>query len=270
MDENRSNDPFNNRDHSGATEHRRKIPAINIIILIVICGLLIFGAISYFGGFFGGGGGRHGNMPQDGFTTAFNNVTRLDVSLANSGINVTTHSGNDVVVNFNPPNSGRYSRPNLDWNSNTGVLRVYQPRGGGFISFGATGGGNVTIFVPMSSAHLISEAVLTTTNGTLNIRGLSASGTIEVRTTNGRLNLDDIAAHEIIGRTTNGRIDANRLNSTRDTTLRTTNGQASLHTGDVGGHLTVRSTNGAVTVTNVDFERANSDIRTTNGRVVID
>jgi len=269
MDENRSNDPFNNRDQAGATEHKRKIPAINIIILVVIVGLLIFGAINYFGGFFGGSGGS-GNMPQNGFTTQFNNVTRLDVSLANSGINVTTHSGNDLIVDFIPPNSGRYLRPNLDWNSNTGVLRVYQPRGGGFFSFGITGGGSLSISVPANSAHLINDAMLSTSNGAVNVRGLSATGIIEARSTNGRVNLDDITAHEIIGRTTNGRIDANRLDSVRDTTLRTTNGAASLNSGSVGGHLTVRSTNGAVTVTNVDFVRANSDIRTTNGRVVID
>jgi len=268
MDENRSNDPFNNREQGGGHEPKRGIPKINILILVVIIGLLIFGAVSYFGGFFGGGG--HGNMPEQGFSTAFNNLSRLDVSLANSNINITTHSGNDVIVNFNPPTMGRYSRPNLEWDSNAGILRVYQPRGGRFVIFGSTGGGSLTISVPAASAHVINDAHVRTTNGNVDIRGLAASGIVEARTTNGRVNLDDISANEIIGRSTNGRVDANRLDSVRDTMLRTTNGAASFHTGSVGGHLTVRSTNGAVTVTNVDFSRANSDIRTTNGRVVID
>jgi len=268
--DNRSNGHFDNRDHS-APEPKRKIPALNIVLLTIVCALLIFGGMRYFGDFFGFFGGvSHGNMPADGFSASFSAVRSIDVSMSNSAITVTTHSGNDIRVDFVPPTRGNYTRPNLDWNSNTGVLRVYEQGGMRFIGIGSFGGGRLAISIPADSAHIINEAQFSTTNGSLDIGGMSVSGTLEARATNGRVSLSDLTGREIIARTTNGRVDGSRLDATRDLTLRTTNGAVSFVRGSVGGHLTVRSTNGAVTVTNVDFDRGNSDIRTTNGRTVID
>ena len=91
---------------------------------------------------------------------------------------------------------------------------------------------------------------------------------IDVETTNGRVELEDVQALNIAVYTSNGEISVENVTVEDDLDLRTTNGQIRVveASATLGGALTANTSNGKITVMYVTFNTINLD--TSNGKII--
>ena len=245
----------------------RRLTVRNIILLVIVAIAAVTLADIAWSRI---GIGRGDSFTSVEFSTG--DVSNIDVSLVNTMINVETHNGNNVLVVFNPPSRGRYNAPRYDHNAATGRLRVYEPRSNrrfGLFNFniGVVGQANLTIYVPNNANF--NNVNLRTTNGRVTVEGggVRLSSEINIRTTNGALDARNFSADNLYMQTTNGAVSLTNVDAARDVTARSTNGRVGA-SGIDARNLTLRTTNGALTLDDSTIE----DVlvaRTTNGAITI-
>ena len=269
------------------TERPMRRRRLRNVIILIIAAVVILSVADAIQMRFAGGG----SFTARDFNV--NDVSQLEVSLVNMIVNVQTHNGSNVRVEFTPPSRGRYVGPSFEHNPATGRLRIYEPRRRHFniinIGFGgARTPGSITVYVPANAnidtvnlrttngrmsldgggIRLGGDITARTTNGTVDARNFTADY-VDLRSTNGAVNIRDLSAgRDITARTTNGRVGADGVSS-RNLNLNTTNGAITVEDSVIHELLTARTTNGGINLTNVDTDTNRANLRTTNGRVNI-
>ena len=277
--------------HRPPENHRRhKWPAVvGIVLIVILASNMVIGTALYrfnIDGFTAAGDEIYGTLHF-----AESEISNLDVRLVNARVEISPHDGRDLLVEFIPPNIGRYNRPLYEivgdrlvvaeptagrwgffvfnFNIRSGTLAISVPRDAdGFFDDFSVRNTNGVISCAAGSNHFANTARLNTTNGAITARDIYA-GRIDISSTNGALNISNLSARTIEAGTTNGAIVAENVDVSRDLSLRTTNGAISLRDSQILDTLVARTTNGGITLSNVDADMDRADLSTTNGRVVI-
>lgn len=124
--------------------------------------------------------------------------------------------------------------------------------------------------VSNGAVHLrhVGPVDVTTTNGAVELNGVT--GSVQVRTTNGRITGKDLRSDRITTRTTNGRIDLT-ADTPADVQANTTNGAVTLTLPQARYRMTTESNNGSrhVSIPNTPSAQHKVGVRTTNGGITV-
>jgi len=189
----------------------------------------------------------------------------LYVNLINNAVSIEFHDEAMMRIDFSPPTTGEYVVPVV--NTTSGRVEITDPPNNISLT-GNNRNGVLTVYIPRGV--VAGNMELRTTNGAVRILGNNdqLARSVEIVVTNGMVDMRDFSAGNVAARSTNGTVGGNGLTAD-ELALNTTNGVVNLRNSAVTGDLTVRTTNGSITVDNVDADMDNADIRATNGVVTI-
>ena len=104
-----------------------------------------------------------------------------------------------------------------------------------------------------------------TDNGKITLEDLTQLGDVSLRTSNGLVEISDVAAHSIKARTSNGAVNLDMVTATDAVEAITSNGRTSLT--DVSAKdISAKTSNGAVLIDEIDAQNSIS-LRTSNGTI---
>jgi len=264
--------PIIDRPVEEAPRKRRNLLRNIVIALLAIAVLQNFIGFGVFNGFNRGlpGGAE---MPNDGIRVAAGSLT-LDITMINSAVIVQTHSGNDVLITYQPARNGRAM---YQVTQNGGRVEVVEEfgRAGRFGNFGIGRNqrGILTVNVPRNtSRNPISAINISVTSGSIQINGYRnnrIAHNINVRATSGGINLNGFTAGDVSTAVTSGGIAINSVTTDGVVSATATSGGVRANDVRAGGDITLRTTSGGIRCDNVRTDR-NMSVTATSGGVRID
>lgn len=210
-------------------------------------------------------------IPTQGLSFTVNQLDHLEIRLSRGSINVETHSDNNIRVVFYSPESGRYERPVYEFDSGTRTLTITeQTRRSRSIRNIASGGVTVYVPLN-AGVVFDTATLRTTNGGIDILGdNVNLANRLNLRVTNGRVTVEDFAAGRAEISTTNSSIDARGLDINGSLTMRTTTGRIDLEASRVGGFVTARTVTGSITFRNVDADTDDANISSVTGRIRLD
>lgn len=125
-------------------------------------------------------------------------------------------------------------------------------------------GVSVRLYIPK---NLQADFKLQTSNGRIYITGLKQDGKLDLKSSNGRLELVDLRVKEIEGHTSNGRIEIKDFAADR-VNVNTSNG--SIYLEGLCDQVDARTSNGTITACPYISEKGNLNLNTSNGKIKIE
>lgn len=147
----------------------------------------------------------------------------------------------------------------LRWNGETPVVTILLPSNfTGNVSVDSGNGKIEAEDISLNNLHV------TTSNGQIKLRTISAKGEIEAKTSNGKVEIMNSSATRIIGKTSNGKVNLQQLQAD-EIRGETSNGAITLVDLQAKDSAQFESNNAQITVDNVESPQLT--LKTSNGRV---
>lgn len=194
------------------------------------------------------------------FTVDAGQVRSLVLRVNNSRVTVRVGQENQVVIHYTQSQHNRYLAA-----VNNSELIFEQVQPAGFLAWGISAllepTRPIEVFLPREFAG---KADLATSNGQIRWEGVSAWGSLILKTSNGALEIDGIAAKDITANTSNGRGTIRQVKAQGPVMLHTGNGRVEAF--DVqAAMISLRSSNGALQISNIKAD--DITLRTSNGSI---
>jgi DUF4097 and DUF4098 domain-containing protein YvlB len=194
-------------------------------------------------------------------------ISEISIEARNLRIQVQPTTGSEIVITYYENEQTTFTR---DITNNRLSLEQDESRR---IFWGLNFGFGVLYTRPVGiTVEIPEDAILAgtfiTSNGRIQLEEMDFE-TLRVRTTNGVIQLEDIAvAGDVNIRTSNGGIHITDGSFSRDTEILTSNGPINMTNIDIGRNVQMRTSSGNVNLTNIEAE-GDFAARTTNGRMEV-
>jgi hypothetical protein len=189
---------------------------------------------------------------EDSFTAI--GQPRIIIKSENGNIGVNTSSGNEVLIEATLRDA-----PRVKYEVNqTGSIITVDVKVERHWWFWGMGGADITVTTPAAT-----NLELNTSNGLIEVYGISGSGSLE--TSNGRLVLNNVEG-DFEGRTSNGRIEVEAMEGSAF--LRTSNGPIKINA--ASGEFDVETSNGSISFSGNMTASGSNRLVTSNGNVDVE
>ncbi len=179
---------------------------------------------------------------------------RIIVKSENGNIEINAGSSNEVLIEATLRDAPRVKYEV----SQTGDIITVDVKVEKHWGFWGMGGADITVTAPAAT-----NLELNTSNGLIEVHGISGSGSLE--TSNGRLVLDDVKG-DFEGRTSNGRIEVEAMEGS--VFLRTSNGPVKINA--ASGEFDVQTSNGSISFSGNMTAGGSNRLVTSNGNVDVE
>jgi len=278
----------------------RRLPGVGFALLLILAGAAMFGLAFHNGargGYVSWSNGRF-NVVSANSSSHRGQVREVPLSGSISEAHITVSTRNVVILPSDTPRVIYTGDPTLDININNGVLNISQNSTGTrniyflHMDLSPRGSHELRVYLPLDfysaynsriSARTTTgniriegnvpniNAIATTGNITIADNGLHAN-TIDLRTTTGRINVNNIHhANNLYATATTGNISIEGITSSVGTiNMRTTTGRITASAISSADYIIATSTTGNITVQNIDSNVNLIELRTTTGRQTIE
>ncbi|MCL1901361.1 MAG: DUF4097 domain-containing protein [Firmicutes bacterium] len=188
--------------------------------------------------------------------------TNQNITLFDSNVKVTVNKSNDdkIHIDYQESEDLHYTitttpdvikfekKDDYEWYQHLFIIHFEWP--------------SVTIFLPDDYSGILD---LTTSNDRVELKNIDTSNNITIKTSNARINLEDVTANKIDVQTSNGRVDLENIKANK-IDVQTSNGRIQAKNTESLSSTELKTSNGNINITSL---KSNGDIvlRTSNGDI---
>lgn len=195
---------------------------------------------------------------------ALSSVREISVNQSINSVNVTVHSGSNIIVSFDAPDNNHIRAA---YTLDDGRLTIVDYWRDAASTRSRLHSGTLNISIPHTASSDLNFLNINVASARIDINGQSSflADDVVLRTANGRISITDLNASNITAATANGAITAKDLVVDEDVVMSTANGNVAVYDSVISGHLSIRLVRGNITLNNVDADT--NTLRTIVGRV---